>query len=182
MAEPVSMELARAQLRVDPDAAQDLLIEQAIVAAREWVERYTGHLLVRREVAEVFGSLSGTVDLHAWPNVEVTRVDYLAADGNVTLDKSNYVVSPMQRPAQLGLVAPSGWGQFGRAAAGAATSSIVTVTMQAGYAEDEVPGRLIRAMRLLITDDFENRGDGDYSAKVIAAAESICRSDRRVVV
>ncbi|MFD1951369.1 head-tail connector protein [Sphingomonas arantia] len=176
MPEPVSLELAKLQLRLD-GTAENALIEQSITAAREWVEKYTGHLLVRREVVEVVGALRNTVNLSAWPDVVVTKVEYLAGGAMVSLDAADFRVAPMQRPAQLALVAPSGWFGAGARAAGAASSPVITVTMQAGYANGAVPAQLVRAMLVLIAAMYDGRGS--LSDAAIASATGLCRPYRR---
>ena len=53
MAEPVSVDTAKLHLRVT-DTSEDTLIGGYITAAREWVENYTGQILVQREVVQPF--------------------------------------------------------------------------------------------------------------------------------
>ncbi len=48
MTEPVTLELAKLNARVDGNA-EDALIEGWIVTGRRWVESYTGHILVARD-------------------------------------------------------------------------------------------------------------------------------------
>ncbi len=53
MSEPISIQEAAGHLRLDV-VAHGGTLARYIRDAREWVERYTGHLLVRRNVTEHF--------------------------------------------------------------------------------------------------------------------------------
>src|SRR3546814_3804332 len=60
MAEPVTLALAKAHCRIDPsDTDHDEVLATYIQAAREWVEDFTGLVLVSRpftKAVEAFGS------------------------------------------------------------------------------------------------------------------------------
>src|SRR3546814_10666560 len=60
MAEPVPLALAKAHCRIDPsDTDHDVVLATHIQAAREWVEDFTGLVMVSRTLpsaVEVFGA------------------------------------------------------------------------------------------------------------------------------
>lgn len=64
--EPITLAEAKKHLRVD-SSADNALIEDAIVSAREWVEGYTGVLLTRRTVTERISAFADHTKLRAWP-------------------------------------------------------------------------------------------------------------------
>lgn len=180
MAEPVSLEEARAHLRVLHDD-EDGLIEGLIIAAREWVENFTGKILVRREVTQRFDRFDPLAFLHAWPIAPdaVLTVTYVDASG----------VGRTVTDARL--ILNNGWAQFAPAFGSRwpvtyATAGAVSVTVEAGYATpDDVPQSLKQAMLLLIGHWFANReavNIGNISTEIPMAVDSLCRKYRSVLI
>jgi uncharacterized phiE125 gp8 family phage protein len=167
---PVSLEDARRQVKLEEDdTSQDLELRGFISDAAAWVERYTGHILVAREVTEQFRDFKA-VQLRAWPikPAAAVGVAYAGEDGEpVALLGARLDVS--SRPAKVS--PPQAFWPFRD------TRQLFTVTVRAGYeAEDAVPGNFRRAMLVLIGAYDADREGGDVLAKAEVAARSLCRS------
>jgi uncharacterized phiE125 gp8 family phage protein len=177
--EPVSLAVAKAHLRVT-DESEDALIISYISAARQWVENYTGHILVRRPMTQTFSEFWPYLELYYRPIVSITNIAYTDADGAaqtilpvdllVTADGYPYRIRPADAwPTIL-------------------TYSPVTVSFTAGYNEGSEPQSLIHAMLLLIGHYHTNRaavgqtGAGVVSREVPLAVVSLCDQYRVPVV
>lgn len=167
MVEPITVEEARAHLRIDGDG-EDADIVRYIRDARDWVEDYTGHILVRREVTETFDTLTN-VRLRAWPVAVGTVPVVIASD--LLIDGARLAVG--NRPVRL---LPALGASFPRMAKAA---DAVSVRFDAGYADTvAIPGVFMRAMLLLIGAYHADREGGDLFVKAEEAAKSLCRSKR----
>lgn len=170
MAIPVSLEDARRQVKLEEDdTSQDIELQGFINDAVAWVESYTGHVLVARDVTEQFRGY-GAVRLRAWPIKPdaAVGVAYADADGlpaallGARLDVSS-------RPAKVS--PPQAFWPFRD------TQQLFTVTVRAGYeAGEAVPGNFRRAMLVLIGAYDADREGGDVLAKAETTARSLCRS------
>lgn len=176
-AEPISLELAKAQCRVT-DSSEDGLLCNYIRAAREWVENYTGHLLVRRPVSQTFSEFWTYLELYYRPVVEIVDIDYT--------DSAGAAQSVLPAALLVGGYYPyrvrpaDAWPTI-------LTYSPVTVNYIAGYDEGEVPQALIQAMLLLIGHYQSNRAAvrsaaGVVSQEVPLAVVSLCDQYRVPVV
>lgn len=171
MAEPLSLEQAKAQLRILGND-DDVLLNDAIADARGWIESYTGLTLTRREVIEVqrcFGD-----KLSAWPIASVDKVAYVDAAGQeAELPPTAYLAQLGKRPACL---LANSWPRI-------RPGSFVEVTMTAGFASPAAVAafapNLVRAMRLLVASYFEDRATGGLSGDVEIAAKRLCRNFKR---
>jgi len=146
MAEPVSLDTAKQHIGLLDDTSRDDLIAGYIKAAREWVENYTGHILVQREVTDEHEGFGAFFDLMKRPfDPETVTITYTDADG-VAQTVSDVTVSGRRvRPAF------NAWWPSTR------PYTAVNVTYTAGYAEGEVPQSLIQAMLLLVGHFWVNR-------------------------
>ena len=154
MAEPVSLDLAKSHLRILDDTSEDALITGYIVAAREWVENYTGHALVQREFVEAHAPERGVISLYRKPIVEVSVADF--ADTRIVAGR----LFPASGSSWPALSYPDRF----------------TVTYTAGYAEGEVPQALIQAVLLLVGHFWSNREAATDRpvTEVPMAVESLC--------
>jgi uncharacterized phiE125 gp8 family phage protein len=142
MAEPVSLAEAKAHLRVTSDH-ENTLIESYIVAAREWVENYTGYILVSRQIVETFSSWGGPLTLHNRPISALGEITYTDADGDETV-YADGVLRTFTYPAKIYPPSGSTFPTLG-------TDGGITVNYTAGYATAaDVPHALKQAMLLLI--------------------------------
>ncbi|TZG23887.1 head-tail connector protein [Sphingomonas montanisoli] len=171
MAEPVSLELAKQQLRLEADFAdEDELISGIIADARAWVESHTGQTLI--EGAKVEYLKPACQQLLTWPVNEVTEVSYIDAGGlEHELDAGGFAIRTKFRPARVQFFGSAAYSILRSAAA-------VKVTMQAGYAAADMPRGAIRAMLILITGYYERRDTGGLGGDVEKAAAAACRNMR----
>lgn len=163
MAIPVTIEDARRQIQLDEgDESQDADLVQFIEDAAAWVEEYTGHILVARDVELSFYGNS-LAHLRAWPiapNAAVA-VTYKDAAG-ATVVAAGALFDQSRRPARL--TPPRSL---------ADTAYIVTI--RAGYeANDAVPGNFRRAMLILISAYDSDREGGEVFQKAEASARRLC--------
>ena len=170
MASPVTLEDARRQVRLEPDdTSMDVELAGFISDAAAWVERYTGHILIARDVTEAVFADAGLVAVRAWP-VQPLATPVVTAN-DIPIDGCRLDLSG--RPARI------------RPATGAVwpTSSVgypLQITIRAGYEdEDPVPGNFRRAMLLLIGAYDADREGGEIFMAAEKSARSLC-SDYRL--
>lgn len=168
---PVTLYDAKAQLKSDDDD-QDAEIAGFVDDAAAWIERYTGHILVARDVTETFVGFE-RVELRAWPIKPnaVPVVTYADAAGDAVS------VTPMRMSAarRPGRVVPWVGSRWPSVAGGTA----VTVTVRAGYEDaDPVPGNFRRAMLVLIAAYDADREGGEIMAAAEKTARALCSEYR----
>lgn len=179
MAEPVSIELARAQCSIAPgDETFDALLNVYILAARDWVEMRTGLLLVQREITETLDAFpcgDRGFELSWRPVTQVVGIAYTAPDeSDPTL--AAFTALYGKYPVRVFPASGASWPTT-------ADNSAIIVTYTAGYADGEAPSGLVQAMLLLIGHWFQNRETvvvGVVSSEVQIAAESLCGQRRSV--
>lgn len=165
--EPILLEDARKHLRLqfDNDASyddsQDALIGGLIVAAREWVENFTGLALVEREVTDAFDRF-GILELSGWPLASDGTIALTYLDGNgVAQTQSGYRLLNGKRPARLLPTIGESWPSAYYCHAS------VTATYTAGVWEAGVPQSLKQAMLLLIGGWFSVRETAVVGATIL---------------
>ena len=149
--EPVTLEEAKAHLRVDHDA-DDGLITSLITAAREAVERYTGQALAAAGYRWASESC-GPYELPLWP-AEVTGVSYMR-------DKVRVEADAFEFDADRSLVS----GDFG---------SVVRVEFST--APELVPELLKAAIKLRVEAAYD--ASPDDKQKLIQAADALAHNYR----
>lgn len=167
MAEPVSLVTAKSHLRVT-DASEDALIESYIAAAREWVENYTGHILVQRQMVQTFDRFTAYLQLHQRPVVTVDSIAYTDSNGAAQTIAS-FEVMDGRYPLRIYPAYNNWWPSF-------RANTLVEVTYTAGYAPGEEPQVLIQAMLILIAGMYANRGS--IPPETQATAEALCSQYR----
>lgn len=174
MAEPLTTAEAKAHLRVT-DTSEDSLIASYIVAAREWVENYTGHVLVERELTASFTEFGDFLTIHSAPNVVIDSIAYLDADGNVA-DFAYFAYPAGINPVKIYPL--DNWPTID-------DNSAILVTYTAGYASaSDVPQALKQAMLLLIAAWHQQRGtNADAPVQEVPfAVTALCRAYRGAVL
>jgi len=158
VAEPLSLEEAKLQCRVTA-SDDDVLIARLVVAAREYVERFTRRALTTKTIQLrllEFPIDSKPISLPRPPLISVTTLEYRDLDtGNYTalVEGTDFEVDEAAEPAEIHLAYLQQWPSARYVFDGA------RVTYQTGYGPDgeDVPGALASACGLLIANWYENR-------------------------
>jgi uncharacterized phiE125 gp8 family phage protein len=166
--EPVTLAMAKLNARVS-GVSEDSLIADWIIAGRRWVENYTGHILVARDVSEQFTSFQ-RLQLRAWPIPAnaVPVVTYTDAAGEiVTVPAAG--ANLLRRPAWAVPAVGGRWPPLGY-------RTTVTVTIAAGYSSPaDVPADFKSAILLIVKGLYDER---ELTENVEAAARRFCRHYR----
>ena len=109
-AEPVTVEEARAHLRVD-STDEDAWLNAAIVAARQRAEAFLNRALVTQTWELWLDEWPGRVlELPLPPLVSVTHVKWYDRDGvEATVSSGDYVVDAVGTPGRVALKSASAW-------------------------------------------------------------------------
>lgn len=197
--EPISLDQAKAHLRVDT-ADQDDLIEALITAARERVEDETGRALITqtleialdyfveppdlRFVTLPYLTPAKAILLPRPPLIALKRISYYDRDGNVVLlhDEvgsptviSDLVVDTYSVPGRLVPASGGNWPSVQDRA------NAVTIRYTAGYGADgeSVPMPIRQAMLLLIGHYHENPSAvGDSMAEIPMGVDFLLQRHR----
>jgi uncharacterized phiE125 gp8 family phage protein len=149
--EPVTLDEAKAHLRVDA-TADDALINALIVAAREYCENWTGRSLPRQTFKLTLDTFPATISLPRPPLVSVTHVKYIDTNGTQqTLASTEYRVDATSEPGRITPAYAKSWPSL--------RGQIADVEVQyvCGYAAGSVPERAKLAMLVLLSEYYENR-------------------------
>lgn len=156
-AEPVSLEEAKAHLRVD-GATEDFYVAGLVAAARAHVENVTNRAVVQTQYRlDLPGwPAGGVITLPRPPLQAVTALQYVGEDGTLqTLASDQYAVTLPSGPcAPRGTIRPAyevTWPSTRR------QGDAVQVTFLAGYADHHAPPAIRHAVLLLIGLWFEAR-------------------------
>lgn len=153
--EPVSLNDAKAHLRVDHDD-DDALLTAAIVSARVHVEAATRRVLIEQ---------TWRIHLDRWPRTRILRlavaplisVDVVrirdAEGGSSTVDAGEYEVDTAAVPGRL-VLAASAPAPVGRVV------NAIEIDVTAGYGPSslDVPSPLRHAVMMLVAHWYEHRG------------------------
>lgn len=178
MAEPLTLAEAKSHLRKTTDEENEL-IASFIVAARQWVENYTGSALVPADVIDVF---------YHWGPCLVLRRQPIAPDPVPAITYTNAEGAPT---AYLDGVLRSGvypwtiWPPTGASFPELGPQGTIEVAYRAGYAvPDDVPTPLKQAMLLLIGEWYSTRSAAQSESfnEPPFAVASLCRPYRQPVL
>lgn len=177
--EPVTLPEAKQHCRVLSND-EDTLITALITAAREWVENFTGHLLVPREVTQRFECFSSHTMLYGWPIADsaVPEITYADPQGEIQM----LVGARIALCNGYGRLAPAFGSRWPSTYSGAGS---VVVKFQAGYATPAaVPQSMKQAILLLVGHWFANRESVSDKAmtEVPMAVDALCRPYRMVLI
>lgn len=151
--EPVTLAEAKAQCSIDADDTTfDTLLTGYITAARGYVERYTGHILLRREMTATLDRFPCGSRYAELPWRPIASVDGIAYTDTDSADQAFEDFTAM-----LGRYPLRIWAASGASWPSTLDNSAVTVTFTAGYAAGDEPAELLQAMLLLIGHWFEVR-------------------------
>jgi uncharacterized phiE125 gp8 family phage protein len=165
-AEPLGLGEAKAFLRLDHDADDDL-VERLVVAAREQVERLTRRVLVAQDWRLEVGApeMGETLALRPRPVREVTAVAVRLPDGSYQpLDADAWRFD--WAGERLSLTRP-------------AAAKTLRIDLACGYGPPEdVPETLRLAVRRLVVDGYERRAGGEGEPADVAALVAPYRDPR----
>jgi uncharacterized phiE125 gp8 family phage protein len=154
--EPVSLSDAKAYMRVETTAEDDL-IQAMLVAARTHIEAITGKLMITQGWRIILDGWppSGIIPLPVSPLQAVTSVTMYDPDGNADeLEASTYLVDTSSTPPRLVM-------------RNAVSSSLrlingIEIDITAGFGDIslDVPAPLRQAVLQLVAHWYDNRGPG----------------------
>ena len=167
--EPLSLEDAKAQLRVD-GTTEDDLVGDLIAVARAHVESRTGTRLVTQTVTVRTDDWNDLERLPIGPVQSITSVSYVDTDGEAQ------TVSADVYEARLEGLEPSLATKYMQTWPQSRSGSLVTVTAVVGYgAAGSQPPETIHAIRLILSDLYAHRetvGEG-VSLPVAASVDAL---------
>jgi uncharacterized phiE125 gp8 family phage protein len=176
--EPVSLAEIKRHLDIVRNDQDEMLLGM-IVAAREWVENYTGLILTRREVVQVFDRFTGRMQLNAWPVAEDATVSAQYTDNaGQQASVEGLRLMAAVRPARIN---PA----FGVAWPSAACGEPIVVRVLAGYAAPaDVPYSLKAAISLMVGDLYNQREETAVGVSIQAsgAVTNLCHPYRMPVI
>jgi uncharacterized phiE125 gp8 family phage protein len=170
--EPISLEEAKAHLRVDINTDNEL-IEALIAAAREYCETFQG----RAYITQTWELWLDAFPAQSWiqlprPPLQAEELEvkyYDINDHNETFE--DYFVDTKSEPGYIVLNTGAAWPSI---ILRPANGVCVTFTVGYGAAED-VPQKVKQAMLLIIGDWYENR---EAKSTIPKAAEALLWQDR----
>ncbi len=165
--EPVSLAEAKAHARIDTDV-DDALVGELISSARQWAEGFTGRAFITQSWKLAVGSPPETraLALPRAPLQSVVSVECYDDDDQASVwNAANYFVDTLHEPGRLVLRIGATWPAMARTANGI----IVTYTCGYGDGAECVPEPIRVAIKELVTERFENRGDGRNGNACLAA-------------
>ena len=167
LVEPISIDQARMQCRIDDDV-EDELIAQKIRSAREWVERHTGRVLAQRTLTMGFGSWGKALTIWRRPVVSVDAIAFNGVDGDSTFPDFGTALGIY--PTRIVPASGKCWPKL-RAGGG------ITVAYTAGYEAGQVPQLYIEAMQVLVAGMMTER-TGGYGDAIAAATNMLQHAAR----
>ena len=162
-AEPVSLDEAKAQLRIT-EGDDDTLITSLIEAARVAVEQRTRRALITQTLQLTLPDFADAIKLPRPPVAALSAFEYRdTAGATQTVPASAYRLESNSTPARVELLPNQTWPTTDTHPAA------VTITYTAGYGatSDDVPETLRRAVLLLVEEFYD--GHDENRSKGIAA-------------
>ena len=175
--EPVTVKEAKKHCRV-LDNSEDSLIEDLIVAAREYAELITGSKLAEQTITAVCDKfpIINNLRLPVGPAISVTSLIYTDSKGTDT-EFTDFTLDSFSNPAKIVLNPNASWPSVDLHSV-----NPIKILYQAGNAEtNDIPKKIKQAIKLLVGHWFEHREEvitGVESFSVPVAAESLLQSMR----
>lgn len=195
--EPVSLAEAKLHLRLDVEETSpvtthpdDSLIAALIEAARDWAERFSNRAYItqtwrlsmaafptERYIELPRPPLQSLVSLSYWDGSAVQVGSFLDPSGTSLLETDEYLVDTESHPGRLCLKPGLSWPTI------ESRANAVQIEYIAGYgAAAAVPERVKAAIKLRISEMYENRGDQPADPRYKSAAEMLLWMDRIVPI
>jgi len=155
--EPISLDEAKAYLRVDHDD-EDALIGRLVKTARETAERHTGRAFIAQNwrLWRDAWPISRAVDIPRPPLIAVSAVTARDRSGmETTISSDSYIVDNASVPGRLVFT------DTASLPTDLAAANAVSVAFQAGYGANtsDVPAAIRNAIVSLVAHLYEARGD-----------------------
>lgn len=160
--EPITLEDAKAHLRVT-SAAENDLIDSLIAAAREYAESYTKRALITQTWKLNFDEFPSKFDIPKAPLISVSSIKYLDDTGTEkTLATDQYrILIPSFEPGKITPAFNVSWPSTFW------VEDCVTVEFIAGYGDaSKVPKTIKTAMKLYVEHFFANRSGGSIPSAI----------------
>jgi len=176
---PITVQMAKEQLKLDSDGDEDALIERYIAAAVDMVEGITGYVLSRRQLVESadrFGQFGMSIQLRAWPIVSVDAISYRNAAGEAALATGAFFAMAGARPARV--YPTTRWPSDALSGPG-----LIAITVTAGFdGPEDVPAAVIQALLVMVAEFYRNREAGKLSADAERSVRRLLRRHIRKVL
>jgi uncharacterized phiE125 gp8 family phage protein len=156
--EPVTLEEAKAHLRLDSDA-DDAYVSALITAARERVELFLRRALITQTFECTLDGFpaSPVIDLPRPPLQSVESIKYIDTAGKVqTLAPGDYVADASSN--EIGRVALA-WNRFWPVTRCSINSVVIQFTAGYGDASEDVPQAIRQGILIEVSNLYENRED-----------------------
>lgn len=173
--EPVTLNEAKNHLYLDtsPPTAHpdDTMIEELIVAAREWAEAFQQRAYITqtwdmylqefpqdgsREIRIPLPPLQHVVSLSYFDGGTTQVISFLDPSGTPLMETTDYIVDETTQPGMLCLKNGKSW------PAALKQNKSVQIRYVAGYGlAESVPEKVKSAIKMKLTDLYENRGDAE---------------------
>lgn len=173
--EPVTLDEAKANMRVT-NSAEDTLITSLIVVAREYAELAENRAYIEQTITGKMDRFPLFIKLPRSPLMTVESINYIDTAGDSqTLSTDVYAVDTISEPGEITLKHGQSWPVTQR------IHHAVTIVYTAGYGDEaaDVPQRVKQAMLLMISDWFSHRSDscGDQLYVIPRNAASLLAID-----
>ena len=180
MATLVTLDTVKEHLRKLTDE-EDTVIAAYRTAAIAYVEHYTGHILIQREVTDAFAAWGDYLTLRHQPitvgdPTPTLVVTYLDTEGD-EIEYEDRVIRDQTYPWTI-------YPPYGDSFPTLADNGTITVTYTAGYTSGQVPDDLNAAVLLLCGHWYSNRSaveEGSFQELPLAVV-SLCRPFRGAVM
>lgn len=153
----VTLDQAKKQLKMeDLGTFDDELIQDCIDAAIDEAENYCNTSIKQRKYKVQIASWEDNFEFKKQKVTAIDSVTYKDTSGNTqTLAASNYQLLPIDCYASV--IQFTDFNNLPEVQEDNTTA--ITINFTVGYAEDETPKAIQQAIKLLLTDNYEYRGD-----------------------
>lgn len=187
--EPVTLYEAKMQLRIDesPDATHrdEEYITGLIKTARQWCEGFQNRAYITQTWDLYLDAFPNEdyIEIPLPPLQSIEHLKYKDTSGTLqTWTNTNYIVDTNREPGRVSLAYGISWPST------YAEIQAVQIQFKAGYgdAASAVPENIKTAIKLKLTDLYENRGDADMRIEIAeryrGAVEGLLWPDRIVPI
>lgn len=169
----ISLEEAKNYLRVDGND-DDALIIALIETAEQAAENYTERIFLTRTFEFVFDSAGDSIEIPKSPLQEVVKIETIDAGGMKSeVNSSIYDVDTTGLRGRVQLKSGCAW-PIHRGFA----SFIITAKVGYGDAVEDIPAPIREAIKQIVAQMYENRGDAKADEDMPAIAVSLLRPYR----